>query len=160
MAAGHAVTGWNRSRDKAEPLIKAGMHFAATPRAAAAAADIVFSIVTDAAAVRSIALGEDALLPASSPAAFTSTVSTIAPDASRTISAEFARQGLTMLDGPISAARSRWRKAMRRSWSRATRRPSSGSSRCCARSDRVTYIGASGLAVQMKISVNLLLMVG
>jgi 3-hydroxyisobutyrate dehydrogenase-like beta-hydroxyacid dehydrogenase len=28
MAAGHAVTGWNRSRAKAEPLIKAGMRFA------------------------------------------------------------------------------------------------------------------------------------
>jgi len=42
MAAGHAVTGWNRSRDKAEPLIQAGMRFAATPRAAAAAADLGF----------------------------------------------------------------------------------------------------------------------
>ena len=37
MAAGHTVTGWNRSKDKAEPLIKAGMRFAATPRAVAAA---------------------------------------------------------------------------------------------------------------------------
>ena len=59
MAAGHAVTGWNRSRQKAEPLIAAGMRFAPTPRAAAAAADVVFSIVTDAAAVRSVALGAD-----------------------------------------------------------------------------------------------------
>ena len=33
MAAGHTVTGWNRSRDKAEPLIRAGMHWADTPRA-------------------------------------------------------------------------------------------------------------------------------
>jgi 3-hydroxyisobutyrate dehydrogenase-like beta-hydroxyacid dehydrogenase len=42
MAAGHNVTGWNRSRDKAEPLIAAGMAFAATPRAVAQASDIVF----------------------------------------------------------------------------------------------------------------------
>ena len=62
MAAGHAVTGWNRSKDKAEPLIKAGMRFAATPRMAAAAADIVFSIVTDAAAVTSVALGADGII--------------------------------------------------------------------------------------------------
>ncbi len=41
---------WNRSRDKAEPLIAAGMAFAATPRAVAEASDIVFSIVTDSAA--------------------------------------------------------------------------------------------------------------
>ena len=59
MAAGHKVTGWNRSRDKAEPLIAAGMAFAATPRAVAAASDIVFSIVTDSAAVKAVALGPD-----------------------------------------------------------------------------------------------------
>ncbi len=58
MAAGHTVTGWNRSRDKAQPLIKSGMRFADTPRAAAADADIVFSIVTDAPAVNAVALGD------------------------------------------------------------------------------------------------------
>src|SRR6516162_4642168 len=58
------------------------------------------------------------------------------------------------------AVRSRWRRATPRSWSAATRRPSSASSQCCAQSGRrLTYIGASGLAVQMKIAVNLLLMV-
>src|SRR5262245_50758621 len=62
MAAGHTVTGWNRSRAKAEPLIKDGMRFADSPRAAAAASDIVFSIVTDAAAVREIALGPDGVI--------------------------------------------------------------------------------------------------
>ena len=83
MAAGHTVTGWNRSRDKAEPLIKAGMHFAATPRAAATAADIVFSIVTDAAAVRSVAVGEDGIAAGLKPGGVYIDMSTIAPDASR-----------------------------------------------------------------------------
>ena len=55
MAAGHQVTGWNRSKDKAEPLIKAGMRWADTPREAAAASEIVFSIVTDAKAVKAVA---------------------------------------------------------------------------------------------------------
>ena len=32
MNAGHQVTGWNRSRDKAAPLIEAGMIWADTPR--------------------------------------------------------------------------------------------------------------------------------
>jgi 3-hydroxyisobutyrate dehydrogenase-like beta-hydroxyacid dehydrogenase len=32
MAAGHAVTGWNRSKAKAEPLIAAGIRYAPTPR--------------------------------------------------------------------------------------------------------------------------------
>ena len=62
MNAGHQVTGWNRSRDKAADLIKQGMRFAGTPRGAAEGADIVFSIVTDAAAVKSVALGPDGIV--------------------------------------------------------------------------------------------------
>ena len=62
MNAGHQVTGWNRSRDKAEALIKQGMRFADTPRAAAEGADIVFSIVTDSKAVRAVALGPDGIV--------------------------------------------------------------------------------------------------
>ena len=62
MAAGHGVTGWNRSRQKAAPLIAAGMAWADTPRAVAERSGIVFSIVTDGAAVRAVALGDDGIL--------------------------------------------------------------------------------------------------
>ena len=160
MAAGHAVTGWNRSRDKAEPLIKAGMHFAATPRAAAAAADIVFSIVTDAAAVKSVALGEDGIAAGLKPGGVYIDMSTIAPDASRTISAEFARQGLTMLDGPISGSPvtlAQGNASLMVAGDKAAFERVEPVLRAIG--PKVTYIGASGLAVQMKISVNLLLMV-
>ena len=98
MAAGHAVTGWNRSKQKAEPLIAAGMRLAETPRAAAAACDVVFSIVTDAAAVRAVALGGDGIIAGLKKGGIYVDMSTIAPDASRAISAEFAKQGVPMLD--------------------------------------------------------------
>jgi 6-phosphogluconate dehydrogenase-like protein len=62
MAAGHHVTGWNRTREKATPLIAAGMVFADTPRAVAAGSEIVFSIVTDATAVKAVALGPDGII--------------------------------------------------------------------------------------------------
>ena len=42
MAAGHDVTGWNRSRERAEALIKSGMRWSDTPRAVAEQSDIVF----------------------------------------------------------------------------------------------------------------------
>jgi 3-hydroxyisobutyrate dehydrogenase-like beta-hydroxyacid dehydrogenase len=42
LDAGHRVTGWNRSRAKADELIEAGMAWAATPRAVAERSDIVF----------------------------------------------------------------------------------------------------------------------
>ncbi len=44
---GHSVTGYNRTRAKAERLIKKGMKFAETPRAVCAAADVTFSMVTN-----------------------------------------------------------------------------------------------------------------
>jgi 3-hydroxyisobutyrate dehydrogenase-like beta-hydroxyacid dehydrogenase len=46
MQAGYTVTGWNRSRDKAQPLIEAGMKIGETPRAIAEQSEIVFSILT------------------------------------------------------------------------------------------------------------------
>jgi 3-hydroxyisobutyrate dehydrogenase-like beta-hydroxyacid dehydrogenase len=160
MAAGHAVTGWNRSRDKAEPLIKAGMRFAATPRVAAAAADIVFSIVTDAAAVTSVALGADGIIAGLKPGGIYVDMSTIAPDASRAVSAEFAKQGLTMLDGPISGSPVTLAQG---NASLMVAGDKAAFDRIepvlLAIGPKVTYIGASGLAVQMKIAVNLLLMV-
>src|SRR6201999_956754 len=62
IAAGHRVTGWDRSRDKAEPLIGGGKAVADSPRAVAQASEIVFSIVTDAGAVRAVALGPDGIV--------------------------------------------------------------------------------------------------
>jgi 3-hydroxyisobutyrate dehydrogenase-like beta-hydroxyacid dehydrogenase len=160
MAAGHAVTGWNRSREKAESLIKSGMRFAATPRAAAAGADIVFSIVTDAPAVRSVALGTEGIIAGLQAGSIYVDMSTIAPDASRAVSAEFAQQGLAMLDAPISGSpvtlaqgnASLMVAGDKAAFERA--KPV-----LFAIGPKVTYIGTSGLAVQMKIAVNLLLMV-
>ena len=160
MAAGHEITGWNRSRDKAEPLIQAGMRFAATPRAAAAAADLVFSIVTDAAAVRSVALGADGIIAGLKPGGIYVDMSTIAPDASRAVSAEFAQRGLTMLDGPISGSPitlAQGNASLMVAGDKTAFERVEPVLRAIG--PKVTYIGTSGLAVQMKIAVNLLLMV-
>src|SRR5882762_9232217 len=62
LAAGHTVTGWNRTREKAARMFKLGMLWANTPREVARESEIVFSIVTDSAAVRSLALGENGII--------------------------------------------------------------------------------------------------
>ena len=85
MAAGHAVTGWNRSKKKAEPLVAAGMRLAPSPRAVAAGCDVVFSIVTDAAAVRAVALGDDGILSGLKKGGIYADMSTIARLASGAI---------------------------------------------------------------------------
>jgi 3-hydroxyisobutyrate dehydrogenase-like beta-hydroxyacid dehydrogenase len=160
IAAGHTVTGWNRSRDKAEPLIKAGMRFAETPRAVASASEIVFSIVTDAAAVRAIALCPDGIIAGLKAPGIYVDMSTIAPDVSRAVAAEFAAKGLAMLDAPISGSPvtlAQGNASVMVGGDRAAFERVEPVLRAIG--PKVTYIGASGLAVQMKISVNLLLMV-
>jgi 3-hydroxyisobutyrate dehydrogenase-like beta-hydroxyacid dehydrogenase len=160
LAAGHAVTGWNRSPDKAAALLASGMRWADSPRAVASTADVVFSIVTDAAAVRSVALGDSGIISGLKASAVYIDMSTIAPDASRAISAEFAEKGLTMLDAPISGSLvtlAQGNASIMAAGDKAAFDRVEPVLRAIG--PKVTYIGASGLAVQMKIAVNLLLMV-
>jgi len=160
MAAVHAVTGWNRSRDKAGPLIAAGMTWADTPRAVAEQSEIVLSIVTDGAAVRAVALGDDGILAGLRAGSIYADMSTIAPDVSRAVAAAFAQAGRLMLDAPISGS------PVTVSAGNASVMVGGDASAferarpvMLAIGPKVTHIGANGLACQMKIAVNLLLMV-
>jgi len=160
MAAGHAVTGWNRSRDKADALIKAGMRWANTPREVAAASEIVFSIVTDADAVKVVALGPDGIIAGLKKSGVYLDMSTIAPEPSRAIAIEFGKAGLTMLDAPISGSPVTLEQG---NASTMVGGDKSAYERVLpvllAIGPKSTYIGGNGRAVQMKLSVNALLMV-
>jgi 3-hydroxyisobutyrate dehydrogenase-like beta-hydroxyacid dehydrogenase len=160
IAAGHRVTGWNRSRDKAEPLIAAGMAFADSPRAVAQASEIVFSIVTDAAAVRAVALGPDGIVAGLARSGIYLDMSTIDPDASRAVAVDFGTSGAFMLDAPISGSpvtvKAGQASVMVGGDEAAFERAKPV---LLAIGPKVTRIGGNGLACQMKIAVNLLLMV-
>src|ERR1041385_7686065 len=104
MAAGHSVTGWNRSKDKAARLIEAGMRWRDTPRAVAEGSEMVFTIVTEAQAVRDVALGRDGIVAGLRQGGIYVDMSPISPDASRAVAAEFGKTGAFMLDGPISGS--------------------------------------------------------
>ena len=160
MAAGHAVTGWNRSREKAAVLEKAGMRWANSPREVSVNTEIVFSIVTDGAAVRSVALGENGVIAGLARDGIYLDMSTIAPETSRAVAAEFAKAGLTMLDAPISGSPV--------TLTQGNASLMVGGDRAAfervkpvllAIGPKVAYIGANGLAAQMKLAINLLLMV-
>ena len=51
LEKGHAVTGYNRTKSKAQWLIDKGMQWADSPREVADAADVTFSMVTDSSAL-------------------------------------------------------------------------------------------------------------
>jgi 3-hydroxyisobutyrate dehydrogenase-like beta-hydroxyacid dehydrogenase len=160
MGAGHSVTGWNRSRDKAEPLIQAGMRWGDTPRAVAEKSEIVFSIVTDAKAVRAVALGADGIVAGLRKDGIYIDMSTIEPDESRAVAAEFVKAGAIMLDGPLSGSpvtvKAGNASVMIGGDEAAFERVKPV---LLAIGPKVTRIGGNGLACQMKIAVNLLLMV-
>ncbi len=160
LAAGHAVTGWNRTRSKAEPLLEAGMLWADSPRAVASRSDVVFSILTDAAAVREVALGENGVVSGFRPGGIFVHMSTIAPDASRAIAAEVAKAGFTMLDAPISGSPvtlAQGKAAIMVGGDAAAFEKIKPV--LLAIGARAAYIGGSGLAAQMKLAINLVLMV-
>jgi 3-hydroxyisobutyrate dehydrogenase-like beta-hydroxyacid dehydrogenase len=160
IAAGHTVTGWNRTRERAEPLLKLGMRFADTPRAVAENSEIVFSIVTDSKALRAVALGADGVVSGLRQGGIFIDMSTIEPDASRAVAAEFAKAGKFMLDGPISGSPVTVKQGnasiMIGGDEAAFERVKPV---LLAIGPKLTRIGANGLACQMKICVNLLLMV-
>jgi 3-hydroxyisobutyrate dehydrogenase-like beta-hydroxyacid dehydrogenase len=160
MQAGYTVTGWNRSRDKAQPLIEAGMKFAETPRAIAEQCEIVLSIVTDATAVKAVALGADGIISGLRKGGIYIDMSTIDPDASRSVAAEFFKAESIMLDGPISGSpvtvKAGQASVMIGGDEAAFERAKPV---LLAIGPKVTRIGGNGLACQMKIAINLLLMV-
>jgi 3-hydroxyisobutyrate dehydrogenase-like beta-hydroxyacid dehydrogenase len=160
LAAGHIVTGWNRTKEKAAPLFKLGMLWANSPREAARESEIVLSIVTDSAAVTALALGENGIIAGLRKDAVYLDMSTIDPDASRSIAAEFAEAGLAMMDAPISGTTLTLGQGKaslmvggdKAAFERVT-------PVLLAIGPKVTYIGAQGLAVQLKVALNMTLVI-
>ncbi|MBX9773645.1 MAG: NAD(P)-dependent oxidoreductase [Xanthobacteraceae bacterium] len=160
IAAGHKVTGWNRAGDKAKPLVDQGMSLADSPREVAERSEIVFSCVTDGAAVRAVALGTDGVIAGLKSGGIYADMSTISPDVSRAVAAEFAAKGLAMLDAPISGSPVtlvQGNASVMVGGDKAAFDMAEPVFRAIG--PKVTHIGGNGLAVQMKIAVNLLLMV-
>ncbi|MGA0222036.1 MAG: NAD(P)-binding domain-containing protein, partial [Candidatus Nanopelagicales bacterium] len=160
LDAGHTVRGWNRTPGKSAELEARGMFVAATPAEASKESDVVLSIVTDGAAVREVALGETGIAEGLSPDAVYADMSTISPEVSREVSAAFADRGLVMLDAPLSGSPVTVREG-KASVMVGGDEDAFGRARevLLAIGPKVTYIGGSGLAVQAKLSINLLLMV-
>src|SRR5919198_1495436 len=93
LSKGHAVTGYNRTRAKAEWLVDKGARLADTPRAAAADADAIFVMVTDSTALEAVAGGPDGLLAGLAPGKLLIDMSTVSPAASRAVAARVRERG-------------------------------------------------------------------
>jgi 2-hydroxy-3-oxopropionate reductase len=100
--AGHAVAGYNRTPEKAAPLVAVGGRAAASIADAVRDADVVCVMVPDSPDVEQVLAGEDGVFGSAKPGTLIIDFSTIRPD----VTAELARQarakGFRLLDAPVS----------------------------------------------------------
>jgi 3-hydroxyisobutyrate dehydrogenase len=104
MAASHTVVGYNRTPEKARALVAAGLRLERTPRAVAEATDTVFSMITDDAALRAVALGPDGVVAGLRPSAVWVEMSTVGPAVVRELGDLVAARGAAILDVPVSGS--------------------------------------------------------
>jgi 3-hydroxyisobutyrate dehydrogenase-like beta-hydroxyacid dehydrogenase len=104
LNAGRQVSGYNRTPSKADALIAAGMRWCATPREVAQAADITFSMVSDTAALSSIADGPDGVLAGLSAGKIYVDMSTVSPRLVRDLAERAHALGAQMLEAPVSGS--------------------------------------------------------
>lgn len=104
LAAGHTVSGYNRSREKAAPLVELGLVLRDTPREVAESADVVFSMVTNVAALQAVTQGQDGILAGLGPGKVYVDMTTGTPEASRALAEQVSERGARMLDAPVSGS--------------------------------------------------------
>jgi 3-hydroxyisobutyrate dehydrogenase-like beta-hydroxyacid dehydrogenase len=98
---GFAVTGWNRTAEKGQPLVAAGGRLAASLQEAVAGAEAVVSMLADPAAVEAVALGPGGFLAACEPGTVWLECSTIGPSAAQRLAAAAAECGVRFVDAPV-----------------------------------------------------------
>ena len=157
---GHTVTGYNRTKSKAQRLIDRGMKWADSPRAVCSAADVTLSMVTNSAALEEVFDGPNGMLAGLSAGKVLADMSTVSPAVSRALAARVREKGADMVDAPVSG-------------SVITLQQGKLSVMVGGRADtferlkpllldigpKVTHVGDNGLALVMKIATNLSLAV-
>jgi 3-hydroxyisobutyrate dehydrogenase len=157
---GHAVTGYNRTRSKAQWLIDKGMQWGASPRAVAEKADLVFMMVTNSAAVQSVAEGPEGVLAGIGAGKTVVDMSTVSPAVSRALAAKVREKGADMVDAPVSGSVVTLQEG-KLSVMVGGRRETFERIKPLLQDigPKVTYVGENGQAVSMKIATNLSLAV-
>jgi 3-hydroxyisobutyrate dehydrogenase-like beta-hydroxyacid dehydrogenase len=160
MDAGHPLVGWNRTRAKAQPLEDAGMAWAESPREAAARADVLFTMLTNTAAVEQAADGDDGIVAGLRPGTVWADLSTISPDASVALAERVAATGAHFLDTPVSGSPATLAAGQMSVMVGGDRAAYDHVEAVLhAIGPKVTYIGPNGHAILTKVAINLALVV-
>ena len=160
LAAGHTVTGYNRTKEKAQALVEAGMNWADSARAVTESADVVFSMIANNQALRAVTEGKDGIVAGLSSGKIYVEMSTVSPAAIRELAHQVESKAAEMLDAPVSGSsitldegklsfmvggkKAIFEKVL---------------PYLQAIGPKATYVGGHGLAASMKIATNLSLAV-
>ena len=102
VKAGFSVVVWNRTRSKADDLVRAGARLAGTPREAAASSDVLVTMVSDPPALEEVLWGAGGALEGLRRGSTYVDSSTVAPSLARRIAAACAERGVEFLDAPVT----------------------------------------------------------
>ena len=106
LKAGYSLTVWNRTASRGRKLVAAGATLATSPRQAAAASDILLTIVSDPPALEQVLWGQegknDGALGGLQPGSIYIDSSTVAPSLTRRVAAACAERRVRYLDAPVT----------------------------------------------------------
>ncbi len=160
MQHGHTVTGYNRTRAKAQWLIDKGMKWADTPRGVCEAADIALSMVTNSAALEQVAEGPDGILAGLGAGKVLIDMSTVSPAVSVALAGKVRAGGADMVDAPVSGSVITLQQGKLSVMVGGTKETFERVKPLLLDvGPKVTHVGENGLALVMKIATNLSLAV-
>ena len=158
--AGYEVVVWNRTKARADPLIEEGMGWAETPRELAASVDVLFTMLTNTAAIEATADGPDGVLAGLRTDAVWADMSTVSPDASVALAERVRSAGAYFLDCPVSGSPATLAAGQLSLMVGGDRAAFERVEELLhAIGPKVTYIGANGQAILTKVAINLALVV-
>ena len=102
LKAGFPLVVWNRTASRAEDVVKAGARLAASPRDAAAQADVLITVVSDPPALEQVLWGAAGALEGLRRGSVLVDSSTVAPELARRVAAACAERGVDFLDAPVT----------------------------------------------------------
>ncbi len=156
LLRGNQLYGTNRTPSRASELITQGMIWRGTPRAVATEAEVIFSMVTDDAALEAITAGPNGILAGLAPGKVYIDMSTVSPQASRELARQVHDLGASMLDAPVSGSIT--------AAEAGTLTIMAGGPQDAFRAveqmlrqlgSAVTYVGGNGQALLLKLAINI-----
>ena len=102
LKAGFPLVVWNRTKDRADDLIREGAKFASSPRETAAQVDVLITIVSDPSAVEQVLWGENGAIDGLRRGALYIDSSTVSPELARRAARACSERGVDYFDAPVT----------------------------------------------------------